>query len=72
MGAHQDLVQGAVVLRLAVVCALVDSTLDRLVCIAVHNRFLLLIGYGSIMNCTVAFYSGVWYSIFRLYKNEGV
>ena len=38
MGAHQDLVQGAVVLTLAVVCALMDSTLNRLVCIAVHKK----------------------------------
>ena len=41
MGAHQDLVQGAVVLTLAVVGALGDGTLDGLVCIAVHRYILL-------------------------------
>ena len=41
MGAHQDLAQGAVVLTLAVMCALMDSTLDGLVCIAVHRYILL-------------------------------
>ena len=41
MGAHQDLVQGAVVLTLAVMGTLLDGTLDTLVCIAVHNEILL-------------------------------
>ena len=36
MGTNQDLVQGAVVLALAVVCALLDSAFDGLVCVAVH------------------------------------
>ena len=37
VGTHQDLVQGAVVLTLAVVGALGDGTLDTLVGIAVHR-----------------------------------
>ena len=41
MGAYQDLVQGAVILLITVMGALLDSTLDALVGIAVHNRFLL-------------------------------
>ena len=36
VGTHQNLVQGAVVLALAVVCALLDSAFDGLVRIAVH------------------------------------
>ena len=50
VGAHQDLVQRAVVLTLAVMGTLMDGTLDGLVCIAIHNRFLLENGYGSSMN----------------------
>ena len=41
MGTYQDLVQGAVVLRLAMVSALLDSTFNTLVCVTVH-RFNLL------------------------------
>ena len=41
MGTYQDLVQGAVVLRLAMVGALLDSTFNTLVCVTVH-RFNLL------------------------------
>ena len=41
MGAHQDAVQGAVVLILAVVSALLDGALNALVGMAVHGHFLL-------------------------------
>lgn len=41
MGTHKDPVQRAVVLAFAVVCALMDSTLDALVGMAVHNETLL-------------------------------
>ena len=41
VGADQNLVQGAVVLTLAVVCALLNGTFDGLICIAVHVFFLL-------------------------------
>ena len=41
MGAHQDPVQRAVVLVLAVVCALLDGALDALICMVVHIDFLL-------------------------------
>ena len=57
MGAHQDLVQGAVVLTLAVVGTLLDGTLDRLVSIAIHNEFLLVIGFTDSINRTVAIYT---------------
>ena len=57
VGAHQDLVQGAVVLTLAVVGTLLDGTLDRLVCIAIHNEFLLVIGFTDSMDATVAIYT---------------
>ena len=57
MGAHQDLVQGAVVLTLAVVGTLLDGTLDRLVGIAIHNEFLLVIGFTDSMDATVAIYT---------------
>ena len=41
MGAHQNLVQGAVVLALTMMGALLDSTFNALVCVAVHVFFLL-------------------------------
>ena len=44
MGAHQNLVQRAVVLVLTVVSAVLDGAFDALVCMAVHNRYLLLFG----------------------------
>ena len=49
MGTHQDLIQGAVVLALAVVCALLNGAFDGLVCIAIHVFFLLLIDFGLSM-----------------------
>ena len=49
VGAHQDAVQGAVILGVAVVSALLDGAFDTLVCIAVHGLFLLLLDYGFIM-----------------------
>ena len=42
VGAHQDAVQRAVVLVLAVVCALMDGAFDALIGVATHNLFLLL------------------------------
>ena len=41
MGTNQDLVQGAVVLSLAMVRALLNGALDTLVCMTVHLIFLL-------------------------------
>ena len=41
MGTHQDPVQRAVVLAVAVVSALLDGTFDALVSMAVHNKRLL-------------------------------
>ena len=41
MGAHHDAVQGTIVLAFAVVCALMDGTLDRFVGMAVHKKSLL-------------------------------
>ena len=49
MGTHQDLIQGAVVLVLAVISAGLDGAFDALVCMAVHNDFLLLIWYAISM-----------------------
>jgi hypothetical protein len=43
MGAHQNPVQRAVVLILAVVCTLLDGAFDALVCMTVHGSFLLLL-----------------------------
>ena len=40
VGAHQDPVQGAVVLAGAVVGAFADGTLNALVCMAVHGPYL--------------------------------
>ena len=41
MGAHHDSLQRAIVGIIAMVCALLDSTLDALVCMAAHSQFLL-------------------------------
>ena len=38
MGTHQDALQGAEVCVLAVMSALGDSTLNALVCMAIHGR----------------------------------
>ena len=43
MSAHKNTLQRAVVGLIAVMCALMDSTFDALVCIAVHNLFLLFL-----------------------------
>ena len=45
MGAHQNPVQGTVVLLVTVVGAGLDGTLDALVCMFVHSNFLLKIGF---------------------------
>ena len=42
MGAHQDSLQRTVVLLPTVVCALLDGTLNALVCVTVHVFLLLL------------------------------
>ena len=46
---HQNPVQRAVVLVLAVISALLDGTLDALVGMAVHGHFLLLNGFDPSM-----------------------
>ena len=48
MGTHQDPVQRAVVLAVAVVGAGLDGAFDTLVCMAVHKCYLLLIGTGLV------------------------
>jgi len=58
MGAHQDPVQGAVVLMVAVVGAGLDSTFDALVGITVHIVFLLQIGFGNSMAQRISFTRG--------------
>ena len=49
MGAHQDPVQGAVVLAVAVICAGLDGAFDALVCMAVHKSSSLVFGYRQSM-----------------------
>ena len=49
VGAHQNLVQRAVVLVLAVVCAVLDGTFDTLVGVVVHLKILLFIWFGCSM-----------------------
>ena len=46
VGAHQDPLQGAEVCILAVILALLDSTLNALVCMAIHGVFLLIFVMG--------------------------
>ena len=48
MGSHQDAVQRAVVLAVAVVCTLLNGAFDALVCIAAHSSFLLLLNSGLV------------------------
>ena len=55
VGAHQNPVQGAVVLGVAVVSAGLNGAFDALVCMAVHIVFLLLIWYGLSMGKTKDF-----------------
>lgn len=43
MGTHQDPLQRAVVCLITVMGTLVDGTLNALVCVAVHNLFLLFL-----------------------------
>ena len=40
---HQNAVQGAEILLTAVVCALLNSALNALVCVTAHVRFLLFL-----------------------------
>ena len=50
MGADQDLIQGTVVLLAAMMGALLDGTLDTLVCMAVHKKASFEIGFGNSMD----------------------
>ena len=49
VGANLDPIQRAVILILAVVCALGNGTLNALVCVTVHSEFLLLFEFGFSM-----------------------
>lgn len=49
MGADQDAVQGAVVFGVAVISTSLHSTLNTLVCVAIHRNFLLHFGFGLSM-----------------------
>ena len=46
MGAHQDAIQRAVVLAVAVISALLNGAFDTLVCVAIHRFFLLLLKFN--------------------------
>ena len=50
VGAHQDAVQGAVVLVLTMVGTLLDGTLDALVGMTVHRKASFEIGFGNSMD----------------------
>ena len=50
MGAHQNAVQRAVVFAVAVVCTLLNGTLDGFVGMTIHNEILLLIGFWLSMD----------------------
>lgn len=49
MGAHHDLIQGAVVFLLAVVCTLVYGAFNGLVCVTVHKKASFEFGFASSM-----------------------
>ena len=51
VSANLDLVQRAVIFGFTVICALLDGASDALVCVAIHNRFLLPLGFGISMAC---------------------
>ena len=51
VSAHQDAVQGAEVLSVAVICAGLNGAFDALVCIGVHIRSLLIFEIAVIMAC---------------------
>ena len=73
VGAHQDPVQRAVICLLAMVLALLNSTLNALVCMTVHGIILLL--FVMELECphsektyisfrlTIDFFSGIQYNI---------
>ena len=72
MGAHQDPVQGTVVLVLTVVGTLLDSTFDTLVCMTAHKKASFCFGFGYSLahkreiilekSSNVAFCAGLCYS----------
>lgn len=49
VGAHQNAVQRAVVLALAVMCALLNGTLDALICLVCHGMLLLFLDFALSM-----------------------
>ena len=53
MGAHQDAIQRAVVLAVAVISALLYGAFNTLVCVAIHRFFLLLLNYNPIVRRSV-------------------
>jgi hypothetical protein len=71
VGAHQNAVQGAVVLGVAVVGAGLDGAFDALVGMTVHSCILLFVWYGISMTATkkyiqeksvnLAFFTGLCY-----------
>ena len=60
VGAHQDPVQGAVVLVLAVVCALTDGAFDALVGMTVHDFYASFL-LGSVL---------VWHQIMKQFRKK--
>ena len=71
VGAHQNPVQRAVVLGIAMVCAGLDGTLNALIGVVVHGSLLLFNEFGISMsgvrktihtNCSnIDFYGDLWY-----------
>ena len=49
MGAHQNAIQGAIVLAVAVVCALLHGAFDALVGVAFHRSFLLFFWIAKLL-----------------------
>ena len=49
VGAHQDAIQRTIVLGITMVCALLDSTLNTLVGVTIHDSFLLRLNYSCSM-----------------------
>ena len=81
VSAHQNLVQGAVVLAVAVISAGLDGAFDALVCIAVHILFLLLIWYAISMTrkfcdnlgksfLLIAIFPVLWYGVKEIHRAQ--
>lgn len=60
VGAHHNVIQGAVILAAAVVGALLNGAFDGLVCMAIHDHNLLLFGFCLSMAGKIGLIQGIF------------